>query len=47
MKQGDVDFPFEDIALIKGFDRFNFVMVGQRKQADGFDYVEVKRHEIV
>ena len=47
MKQGDVDFPFEDIALIKGFDRFNFVMVGQRKQADGFEYVEVERHDYV
>ena len=46
LKQGDVDFPFEDITLIKGVDRFDFVMVGERKQADGFDYVEVKRHEI-
>ena len=44
MKQGDSDFPFEDIALIKGADRFNFVMVGQRKQADGFEYIEVERH---
>jgi 2-phosphosulfolactate phosphatase len=43
MKRGDVDFPIEDIALIKGVDRFNFVMVGTRKQADGFDYVEVVR----
>ena len=47
MKQGEADFPFEDIALIKGVDRFNFVMVGQRKQADGFDYVEVERHKIM
>jgi 2-phosphosulfolactate phosphatase len=46
LKQGDVDFPFEDITLIKGVDRFDFVMVGERKQVDGFDYVEVKRHEI-
>jgi len=47
MKQGDIDFPFEDIALIKGVDRFDFVMVGERKQADGFDYVEVVRHNDV
>ena len=47
LKQGDVDFPFEDIALIKGVDRFDFVMVGHRKQADGFDYVEVERHDVV
>ena len=47
MKHGDIDFPFEDIALIKGFDRFNFVMVGQRKQWDGFDYVEVERNDYV
>lgn len=45
MKQGDVDFPFEDIALIKGVDRFNFVMAGERKQWEGFDYVEVKKHD--
>jgi 2-phosphosulfolactate phosphatase len=44
MKQDDIDFPFEDIALIKGVDRFDFVMVGERKQAEGFDYVEVQRH---
>lgn len=47
MKQGDVDFPFEDIALIKGVDRFDFVMVGERKQADGFDYVEIERRDVV
>jgi 2-phosphosulfolactate phosphatase len=47
MKQGDVDFPFEDIALIKGVDRFDFVMVGQRRQADGFNYVEVERHDVM
>ena len=46
MKLGEADFPFEDIALIKGADRFNFVMVGQRKQADGFEYVEVERREL-
>lgn len=45
LKQGDKDFPFEDIALIKGADRFDFLMVGQRKQADGFDYVEVERYD--
>lgn len=47
LMQGDSDFPFEDIALIKGADRFDFVMVGQRKQADGFEYVEVERHNCV
>lgn len=47
MKQGDRDFPFEDIALIKGVDRFGFVMIGQRKQANGFDYVEVERRDNV
>ncbi len=46
MKQGESDFPFEDIALIKWADRFDFVMVGQRKQADGFEYVEVVRQEL-
>ena len=43
LMQGDSDFPFEDIALIKGADRFDFVMVGQRKQANGLEYVEVER----
>lgn len=47
LQQGDADFPFDDIALIKGVDRFNFVMVGQRKQWDGFDYIEVKKHDIL
>ena len=47
MKQGDVDFPFEDIALIKGVDRFDFVMAGTRKQAHGFDYVEVERRDFL
>jgi 2-phosphosulfolactate phosphatase len=46
MKLGEADFPFEDIALIKGADRFDFVMIGQRKQADGFEYVEVERREL-
>jgi len=46
MKLGEADFPFEDIALIKGADRFDFVMVGQRKQADDFEYVEVERWEL-
>lgn len=46
LKQGDRDFPFDDIALIKDVDHFNFVMVGERKQADGFAYVEVMRHDI-
>ena len=47
MKHGDSDFPFEDIALIKGANRFDFVMVGQRRQADGFEYVEVERRKIM
>lgn len=46
MKLGEADFPFDDIALIKWADRFDFVMVGQRKQADGFEYVEVERREL-
>ena len=46
LQRGDADFPFEDIALIKAIDRFDLVMVGQRKQAAGFDYVEVERHEM-
>jgi 2-phosphosulfolactate phosphatase len=45
MKQGDVDFPFEDIALIKGVDRFDFVMVGQHKQRNGITYVDVENQE--
>jgi 2-phosphosulfolactate phosphatase len=47
LQRGEADFPFEDIALIKAIDRFDFVMVGQRKQADSFDYVEVERHEMM
>jgi len=47
LQQGDADFPFDDIALIKGVDRFNFVMVGQRKQWDEIEYVEVKRRDDV
>ncbi len=40
-KPGDFDFPIEDIALIKAFDRFNFAMVGRHKQWNGITYVEV------
>ena len=46
MKLGEADFPFEDIALIKWADRFDFVMVGKREQTDGFEYVEVERREM-
>ena len=46
-KPGDFDFPIEDIALIKAFDRFNFAMVGKHKHWNGITYVEVEKLDIV
>lgn len=43
LTHGDPDFPFEDIALIKDVDRFDFAMVGTRKHWEGITYVEVEK----
>ena len=39
-QQGDSDFPAEDIALVLDVDRFDFAMVGMRKQWGEITYVE-------
>ncbi len=44
LTHGDPDFPFEDIALIKDVDRFDFAMGGTHKQWEGITYVEVEKH---
>jgi 2-phosphosulfolactate phosphatase len=40
-RQGDSDFPAEDIALVLDVDRFDFAMAGTRKQWRDITYVEV------
>lgn len=39
----DEDFPADDLEKILAADRFDFVMVGQRKEEAGITYVEVTR----
>jgi 2-phosphosulfolactate phosphatase len=43
LKNGDPDFPFDDIAAVLAIDRFDFVMVGTRKHWQGIPYVEVEK----
>jgi 2-phosphosulfolactate phosphatase len=38
----DADFPGEDLELILAVDRFDFAMVGTRKEYDGVTYVEIQ-----
>lgn len=45
-KQGHTDFPYEDIAAVLDANRFNFVMVGIRKEWQGITYVEVMKQSI-
>jgi 2-phosphosulfolactate phosphatase len=42
----DPDFPSEDIEAVLAPDRFDFVMVGTRKEWQGITYVEVQRVEL-
>lgn len=44
-EQGDQDFPFGDIEKILDANRFDFAMVGTRKQWRGIGYVEVERRD--
>jgi len=45
-QQGDSDFPAEDIALVLDIDRFDFAMVGTRRQWGEITYVEVEKVEM-
>jgi 2-phosphosulfolactate phosphatase len=44
--QDDSDNPFEDIAAVLASDRFDFAMVGERKQWGDIPYVEVRRVDV-
>jgi 2-phosphosulfolactate phosphatase len=44
--QNDSDVPFEDIAAVLSPDRFDFAMVGERKQWGDISYVEVRRVDV-
>lgn len=41
-EQGHEDLPFEDIAAVLDVDRFDFAMVGTRKEWQGITYVDVQ-----
>jgi 2-phosphosulfolactate phosphatase len=41
-EQGDKDFPVEDIAAVLDVDRFDFALLGTRKEWQGITYVEVQ-----
>lgn len=43
LTHGDPDFPFEDIALIKDVDHFDFAMVAKHREWNGITYVEVEK----
>ena len=45
-RQGDSDFPTQDIALVLDVDRFDFAMVGTRKQWGEITYVEAGKVEV-
>ena len=45
-QQGDPDFPAEDIPLVLDVDRFDFAMVGVRKQWGEITYVEAGKVEM-
>ena len=45
-QQGYSDFPAEDIPLVLDVDRFEFAMVGMRKQWGEITYVEVGKVEV-
>jgi 2-phosphosulfolactate phosphatase len=42
-REGDTDFPLEDIPAVLAVNRFDFVMPGQRRHKNGVDFVEVRR----
>src|SRR6266567_3194754 len=45
-QQGDPDFPQEDIPAVLDIDRFDFAMVGRRKEWEGIMYVEVEKVDV-
>jgi 2-phosphosulfolactate phosphatase len=45
-EQGHIDFPFEDIAAVLDVDRFNFAMIGTRKEWQGITYVDVQAVDV-
>ncbi len=45
-QQGEPDFPAEDIPLVLDVDRFDFAMVGTRKQWGEITYVEAGKVEV-
>jgi hypothetical protein len=46
-QQGESDFPAEDIPLVLDVDRFDFAMVGARKQWGEITYVEAGKVDMV
>jgi 2-phosphosulfolactate phosphatase len=46
-QQGEPDFPAEDIPLVLDVDRFDFAMVGTRKQWREITFVEVRKVDYV
>lgn len=42
-QSGDSDFPSDDIPAVMDVDRFDFGMVGSRRECTGIRYVEVRR----
>lgn len=46
-KQGDPDFPEEDIAAVLDANRFDFAMQGFHKEWQGVTYVEVQRVNLI
>ena len=45
-QQGDPDLPSGDIAAVLSPDRFNFAMVGSRKEWQHITYVDVEQHQV-
>lgn len=45
-QQGESDFPFEDIEKVLHANRFDFAMVGKRREYRNFIYVEVEKVDV-
>ncbi len=46
-RDGDGDFPPEDIQAVMAVDRFEFAMPGRRREKNGVMYVEVRRADLL
>lgn len=42
----DSDMPADDVPLFLATDRFDFAMLGRRRETDGIQYVEVRRRDL-